>query len=151
MPILGVFSLVRFRSVPGTSKDIVNVFFAMVAGLLVSTGYIFTAVGIVLILGVCIYLASAVIKLPEDKYELKIIVPETMNFEDVFDEILVKYFTNSELYKIKTANMGTLFELNYRVTPKKEINKKELIDEIRTHNGNLTVAYYKSEKDCQSL
>jgi hypothetical protein len=145
--IMGVFSLVRFRSVPGTSKDIINVFLAMVVGLVTSTGYICVALAITFILSMIILLCSSLIKNSDDKYELKIVVPENMNFEDIFDEILSKYFDSNELIKVKTTNMGSLFELSYSVYPKNNINKKELIDEVRSHNGNLTVAYYKVSKE----
>ena len=144
--ILGVFSLVRFRSVPGSAKDIVNVFYAMVTGLLVSTGYVFIAVGVVLIIGLAQIIVFTMFRShKEQEYELKILVPETMNFEEVFEDIITKYFEKHELYQIKTTNMGALFELNYKGIPKKDLNRKEMMDEIRTHNGNLTVSYYKSQ------
>ena len=97
------------------------------------------------------YLDYLVFQNDSSKYELKIVVPESMNFEEIFDEILDKYFENKELNKIKTSNMGFLFETTYIVNPKKDFNKKELIDEIREHNDNLTVAYYKAEKENEIL
>ena len=97
------------------------------------------------------YLDYLVFQNGSSKYELKIVVPESMNFEEIFDEILDKYFENKELNKIKTSNMGSLFEITYIVNPKKDFNKKELIDEIREHNDNLTVAYYKAEKENEIL
>ena len=97
------------------------------------------------------YLDYLVFQNDSSKYELKIVVSESMNFEEIFDEILDKYFENKELNKIKTSNMGSLFEITYIVNPKKDFNKKELIDEIREHNDNLTVAYYKAEKENEIL
>lgn len=97
------------------------------------------------------YLDYLVFQNDSSKYELKIVVPESMNFEEIFDEILDKYFENKELNKIKTSNMGSLFEITYIVNPKKDFNKKELINEIREHNDNLTVAYYKAEKENEIL
>lgn len=149
--IMGVFSLVRFRSVPGTSKDIVNVFMAMLIGLLSSTGYIIYAIIITIVLTIILYVCSIIIKDNNEKYELKIVVPESMNFEEVFNGILDNYFDTKELIKVKSSNMGSLFELTYEVCPKNNINKKEMLDEIRLHNDNLTVAYYKSDKEEQNL
>jgi hypothetical protein len=149
--IMGVFSLVRFRSVPGTSKDIVNVFMAMLIGLLSSTGYIVYAIIITIVLTIILYVCSIIIKDNNEKYELKIVVPESMNFEEVFNGILDNYFDTKELIKVKSSNMGSLFELTYEVCPKNNINKKEMLDEIRLHNDNLTVAYYKSDKEEQNL
>ena len=97
------------------------------------------------------YLDYLVFQNDSSKYELKIVVPESMNFEEIFDEILDKYFENKELNKIKTSNMSSLFEITYIVNPKKDFNKKELIDEIREHNDNLTVAYYKAGKENEIL
>ena len=97
------------------------------------------------------YLDYLVFQNDSSKYELKIVVPESMNFEEIFDEILDKYFENKELNKIKTSNMGSLFEITYIFNPKKDFNKKELIDGIREHNDNLTVAYYKAEKENEIL
>ena len=97
------------------------------------------------------YLDYLVFQNDSSKYELKIVVPESMKFEVLFDGRIDKYFENKELNKIKTSNMGSLFEITYIVNPKKDFNKKELIDEIREHNDNLTVAYYKAEKENEIL
>lgn len=145
--ILGVFSLVRFRSMPGTAKDIVSVFFAMVIGFITSTGYIGIAIGLTLILSVMNFVVTIFIEKKQEYYQLKILVPETMNFDEIFDEILIKYFDNVELFKVKSSNMGTLFELNYKVLPKNNINKKDFFDEIRNCNGNLNISYFKFEND----
>lgn len=150
--ILGVFSLVRFRSTPGSSKDIINVFFAMAAGLLTATTYVISAVGLTSMAGIILFIFSTIIKeTNENKYVLKILVPETLNFDNLFDDVLEKYFSYYSLEKVKSSNMGTMFELNYSVLPKNNIKMKELLDELRVMNGNLNISYFKDDKDIEKL
>jgi hypothetical protein len=149
--ILGVFSLVRFRSIPGSAKDIVSVFYSMATGLLVATGKIGIAVLLVLFIGVMDLLICKLFKNPSEEYELKILVPENFNFEEIFDEIVAKYFDKYSLYRVKTTNMGAMFELTYRGVPKADISRKELLDDVRTHNGNLNVSFCICEKGFEVL
>ena len=144
--VLGVFSLVRFRSVAGTSRDIINVFYAMAAGLLVTTSYIWIAVIATLLIGVFLLAVSKYINDTQaEDYELKILVPEDVDFISVFEPILLKYFQNIQLNRVKTTNMGSLFELTYFVHPKTNMDMKEMLDEIRTHNGNLNIIYNQNQ------
>lgn len=139
--ILGAFGLVRFRSLPGTSKEILSVFFAMAIGLATGMGHIFFAILMTLIVALSILLLSK-IKLFEPSREemmLTVVVPENLDYTDMFDEIFDKSTKKVKLEKVKTTNMGSLFELSYRVTLLKDINEKEFIDEIREKNGNLKV------------
>ena len=139
--ILGAFSLVKFRSLPGTSKEILCVFFAMTVGLACGMGHIFyatiiTFIGCVLILlfsKVNIFEMNGVVR------ELRILMPENLDYTDVFDDIFKKYTSKVELEKVKTTNMGSLFDLRYRVTMKSKANEKKFIDELRVRNGNLKI------------
>ena len=132
--ILGVFSLVRFRSFPGTSYDITNVFFSMVSGLLISTGYILIALIIIAIILFLILVINVLIIPKTEKYQLTILVPENINFDNIFDDIFSKYFSDIDLIKTKISNMGTMFETTYSVAPKNDINIKDMLDEIRVKN-----------------
>ena len=140
--VAGTFGLVRFRSVPGTSKEILSVFFAMAVGLALGAGYIVLA-PIVTILG-CILLVildkvTLFDKEMGEKY-LRILVPENLDYTEMFDEILKKYTNKYSLMGVKTTNLGSMFELKYLVNVKNNINEKEFIDELRVKNGNLKIS-----------
>ncbi|MBP3285275.1 MAG: DUF4956 domain-containing protein [Clostridia bacterium] len=139
--VVGAFSLVRFRSVPGSSKEICSIFFAMAVGLACGVGYIgFAAVVTLLICVVLLILAKT--NFAGDtvgKKELKIVIPENLNYTHVFDDIFQKFTKSSTLLKVKTTNMGSMFELYYEIELLDEQKEKEFIDEIRCRNGNLTV------------
>jgi len=139
--ILGAFSLVKFRSLPGTSKEILCVFFAMTVGLACGMGHIFYATIITFIGCVLILLFSKVniFEMTGVVRELRILMPENLDYTDVFDDIFKKYTSKVELEKVKTTNMGSLFELKYRVTMKSKANEKKFIDELRVRNGNLKI------------
>ncbi len=139
--ILGAFSLVKFRSLPGTSKEILCVFFAMTVGLACGMGHIFYATIITFIGCVLILLFSKVniFEMTGVVRELRILMPENLDYTDVFDDIFKKYTSKVELEKVKTTNMGSLFDLRYRVTMKAKANEKKFIDELRVRNGNLKI------------
>jgi len=139
--ILGAFSLVRFRSVPGNSKEIATVFFAMAVGLATGTGYIgYAAIVVVLVATMLILLSKTGFGVRKDTDKLlKIIIPESLDYTDVFDDIFDKYLSAYSLVKVKTTNLGSMFELSYDISFKEEKTEKKFIDEIRTRNGNLTV------------
>lgn len=150
--VLGVFSLVRFRSVAGSSRDIVNVFFAMAAGLLATTGYVFVAILSVLLIGfVLLYVSKHINSNGTEDYELKILVPEDIDFMNVFDPILSRYFHTVQLTRVKTTNMGALFELTYFVHPKANMDTKAMLDDIRTHNGNLNIIFNQCQTGFDNL
>ena len=140
--IVGAFSLVRFRSLPGTSKEILSVFFAMAIGLATGMGHIFLASIMTIIISVSIILFYKTKMFDQNNSEkiLKIIIPENLDYTNMFDEIFKKYSNVITLEQAKTTNMGSLFELSYRVTLKPNINEKEFMDEIRVKNGNLKVS-----------
>lgn len=145
--VAGAFALVRFRSLPGNSKEIICVFWAMAIGLALGMGYVVFAImvtvivaGLVLILNKCVLKENT-----SNQRKLKIIIPEDLDYEEVFEDILKKYTEKAELMKVKTTNMGSMYELSYRVKLNKEIASKKLIDEIRCRNGNLLVMLEREE------
>ena len=139
--ILGSFSLIRFRSMQGTSRELVSIFFAMAIGLAVGMGHIMYAFVFTLItsLALIILQKSSFGMKKNNEKSLKVTIPENLDYTNIFDDIFDKYTNNIELNKIKTTNMGSMFELSYNISLKKNINEKDFIDEIRTRNGNLTV------------
>lgn len=139
--ILGSFSLIRFRSMQGNSRELVSIFFAMAIGLAVGMGHITYAAIFTLITSITLIIlqkSSFGIKKNDEK-SLKITIPENLDYTNIFSDIFDKYSTNVELYKVKTTNMGSMFELSYYINLKDNINEKEFIDDIRVRNGNLTV------------
>ena len=140
--VVGAFSLVRFRSIPGNSKEILDVFFAMAIGLAVGTGYIAFAVIFTLITSLISYILYKT-NFGEDQTKdriLKIAIPEDLDYEEAFDDIFKKYLDSVSLRQSKTINMGSMFELTYIVNLKTNIKEKELIDSVRVRNGNLKVS-----------
>lgn len=136
----GAFSLIRFRSIPGNSKEILSVFFAMAIGLAVGTGYIAYAVIFTLIASF-ILLVLHTFKFGENKNRiLKICIPEDLDYTEVFDEIFKEYTLSHDLMGAKTINMGSMFELTYLINTKNNINEKEFLDKIRIKNGNLKIS-----------
>ena len=139
--VLGTFSLIRFRSAQGTSKEITNIFLAMAIGLATGMGYVTFAIAItvfVSVVMVILYKTSFGEKKSGEK-ELKITIPESLDYTDVFDDLFDAYTNKVSLVRVKTTNMGSLFELQYHIVLKDVTKEKEFIDEIRCRNGNLTV------------
>lgn len=137
----GAFSLVRFRSAAGTAREIALIFLAMVTGLIAGMGYLAYAVLFTLILCVLFLAASALDPAAKGlKKTLRITIPENLNYQGVFDGILNAYCTEWKLDHVKTTNMGSMFKLRYELTLKPGCNEKELIDELRCHNGNLEIS-----------
>lgn len=139
--VLGAFSLVRFRSVPGSSKEISSIFFAMVVGLATGMGYITYAVLITVIIGIIFFALSKASfgEFKNTKKELKITIPENLDYTDIFDDIFKKYTKKSILSRVKTTNLGSMYELSYEIEMNDSLKEKEMIDEIRCRNGNLTI------------
>lgn len=139
--VAGAFSLVRFRSVPGTAKDITALFMAMAIGLATGTGLLFVAILFTLVMSLCLILItlSNFGACPYQERELKITIPESLDYDGVFDDILQSYTKNYSLTKIRTTNLGSLYELCYYVVLKDTKNTKDFIDKIRVRNGNLNI------------
>ena len=140
--ILGAFSLIRFRSIQGRAKDLLSIFFAMAIGLATGTGYVAFAALFTLIVALLILILNALhfgeSSLREKR--LVVLVPEDLDYPEIFDEILLRFAKKYNLAKVKTTNMGSLFELTYMLELKNNIKEKDLIDKIRAKNGNLKVA-----------
>ena len=138
LSLAGVFALVRFRSIPGDSKDILYVFFSIASGLIIGLNSYFLGFVLVLVVSLLFVLVSRLWNV-EDKKILKITIPEDMNYKDVFNDIFEKYLVKYGVKNVKTSNMGTLFTISYWVQPKNDIDTKAFIDELRTRNGNLNI------------
>lgn len=139
--ILGAFSLIRFRSIQGKAKDLLSVFFAMMVGLACGMGHILFAAVITAIAVVAILFFTYTPFLEPNKKQrvLKIVVPEDLDYEEVFNDIFKKYTSRADLTKMKTVNMGSLYKLTYDVTMKNGVKEKDFLDEIRVKNCNLKV------------
>lgn len=138
----GAFSIIRFRSTPGDTKDISYIFFTLAVGLASGMGYVGYAVIFTIILcTVMIILDSLNFAMPKSKaMVLKITVPEDLNFEGVFDEILNTNTTSWNMVKVRTRDFGALYELNYSIHLKNDVNQKKFIDSLRVRNGNLNIS-----------
>lgn len=140
--VMGAFSLVRFRSVPGNSREIASIFLAMAVGLATGMGYI----GIGAVMVVCVGALMALLvafnfgESGSHLKELKITIPENLEYEGLFDDLMASYTKNCRLMRVKTVNMGSLYELQYQVSLDKSKSEKEFMDAIRCRNGNLTVS-----------
>lgn len=147
--VAGAFSLVRFRSVPGTAREIGAIFLAMGTGLVCGMGYLAFAVLFALILGAAllIYTLAGFGKASDRIRMLKITIPEELNYTEVFSDIFEKYTTSHKLIQAKTTNLGSMFKLRYEVVLKNVKDEKALIDDIRVRNGNLEVALYNGRED----
>ena len=138
---LGAFSLVRFRSVPGSSREIVFIFFAMAIGLASGMGYLSFACFNSYVIGLATLLLYKLPfgNIPTTKKDLHITIPENLDYTQIFDDIFARYLKQVELIKVKTINLGSMFEVYYQVTLKDVHEEKAMIDAIRCRNGNLSV------------
>ena len=139
--VLGTFGLVRFRSVPGTSREIANIFFAMAVGLATGMGYITFAVAMFVVVG-GMFLILGKTSFGERKYDekdLRITIAEDLDYTDIFEDIFQEYTSKCSLEQVKTTNLGSMYELKYHITLKDAKKEKEMIDQLRCRNGNLTI------------
>jgi hypothetical protein len=139
--VMGAFSLVRFRSVPGKAEEISSIFQAMAVGLATGMGYVGMAVLFALIMG-GVNILLAFLKFGQQKTGvkvLKITIPESLDYTSVFDEVFALYLKNWDLNQVKTTNMGSLYKLDYEVVLKNNGEEKKLIDDLRCRNGNLEI------------
>jgi len=139
--VAGAFSLVRFRSVPGNGKDICGVFLAMAVGLATGTGYIAIAVILTIVVALMSFLYT-ITPFGEPKYaekELVVTIPESLDYNGIFDDLFAKYTNQCELIRVKTSNMGSLYKLTYHLTMKDQSQEKAFLDELRCRNGNLDI------------
>ena len=149
----GVFALVRFRSVPGNSKDITNVFFAMAVGLSAGMGYVGLAVIVTVIIGLLYFVLNRFefgVRKSIPK-QLRITIPENLNYEGAFDDLFEEYTDGCELDRVKTTNLGTLYEVTYLINMKKDVNEKQFIDSLRCRNGNLNIILCRMPEQSEKL
>lgn len=140
--LAGAFSIIRFRSAPGDPKDISYVFFTLAVGLACGMGYVAYAVLFTVILSLVLIILDMMnfSKAKGKAVQLKITIPEDLNYNGVFDEILEKYSNKWTLEKIKTRDFGALYELNYQLNLNPDVDQKKLIDDLRVRNGNLNIS-----------
>lgn len=153
--VAGAFSLVRFRSVPGTAKEIGAIFLAMAAGLIAGMGYLGYAVLFTTVLCGCMLLYNQLSfgsrRNAQEAKVLHITIPEDLDYTGVFDEVLEKYTSSHELVQVKTTNMGSLFRLTYELVLSSVDVEKELIDKLRCRNGNLEISVSRKETTVNEL
>ena len=142
--VAGAFSLVRFRSVPGTAKDICILFLAMGTGLIAGMGYLGFAALFTLVMCAAFFVYNF-LDLGSTKNAavyrvLNITIPEDLDYTGVFDDIFEDYTRSCELIRVKTTNMGSMFRLTYNITLREPAKEKELIDKLRCRNGNLEIS-----------
>ena len=140
LAVAGTFALVRFRSAPGSARDITGLFFAVAIGLSCGMGYLAMAAVFFVIFSAAVLLLTYT-GFGENRAarQLKITIPENLDYDGLFDDILEKYTSGYELIRVRTTNMGTLFELTYTVILKEKSISKQFIDELRCRNGNLNI------------
>ena len=138
--VMGAFSLIRFRSVPGKARDIVVIFLAMTAGLACAGGYVAIALLFTLIVCLGMVIVSLIPMGSERSMDLHITIPESLRYANEFDDLFSKYLKAHRLVQVKTTNMGSLYKLHYRVEMKDAKQGQAFIDELRCRNGNLEIA-----------
>ena len=145
--VAGTFSLVRFRSAPGNAREISSIFLAMAIGLATGMGYVAPAALFFVIMAAVLLFLSAMDFGQAEMSEriLKITIPENLDYEGLFDDLFEEYTKNCSLEKIRTSNMGTLYELQYHITLKGSRRPKELLDALRCRNGNLNIVCGREE------
>ena len=147
--VAGAFSLVRFRSVPGTAKEICMLFLAMGAGLIAGMGYLGFAALFTVIMSMIFLLYNRLdfgTRKNADTYKtFSITIPEDLDYSGIFDDIFSAYTVSHELTRVKSTNMGSMFKLTYNVVLKDAAREKEMIDKLRCRNGNLEISVSRQE------
>jgi uncharacterized membrane protein YhiD involved in acid resistance len=140
--VMGAFSLVRFRSVAGTAKEITSIFLAMALGLATGTGYIkYAVIFTVLINGMLVlFSVSGFGEMGSQARNLKIVIPENMDYTRIFQELFAEYTRKARLERVRTVNLGSLYELQYTIVLKDNDREKEFIDKLRARNSNLEIS-----------
>lgn len=141
LAVAGAFALVRFRSVPGTAREITALFLSVSIGLACGMGYVGYALVFFAIMALFVT-ALRLLRFGEAgscRRQLKITIPENLDYDGLFDDLFEKYTSRHELSRVKTTNMGTLYELSYDIDLKNAEVSKQFIDDIRCRNGNLNI------------
>ena len=149
--VAGAFSLVRFRSAPGTAKEIAIIFLAMATGLLVGRGFVAYALAFAAVVGLSFFLLTyfnfGAPRSNAQKRLLKITIPEDLDYGSGIEDMIAAYTDSYELIKVRTANMGSVYKLTYRITMRDTDKIRDMIDDIRVRNGNLEVAVLHEETE----
>ena len=145
--VAGAFGLIRFRSAPGSAKEISLVFLATAIGLATGMGYVWVAAAffVILTLFYLLLMKAGFGAGAADERELKITIPESLDYDGLFDDLFEKYTRRTELTRVKTTNMGSLFKLTYDITLRDAGREKDLIDALRCRNGNLEISLTRRE------
>ena len=155
LAVAGAFSLVRFRSVPGSAKEITMLFLAMGTGLLTGMGYIGFGFVFAVIMSVVVALYNRLDFGTQKKamrYKtIRITIPEDLDYTNVFEPVFEAYADACELVRVKTLNMGSMFRITYNLTMKKDANEKEMLDMLRCRNGNLEISISKQDNSVEEL
>ena len=140
--VMGAFSLIRFRSAPGGAKELVSIFLVMTIGIAIGMGYLVFATVFTLIMSLVMLLLEVVNfgQMKHSMRQLTIVIPESLDYESIFDDIFNKAANHVELANVKTSDMGSLFKIKYILQLNGRMTEKELIDALRTRNGNLEIA-----------
>lgn len=146
--VAGAFTLVRFRSVPGTGKEITAIFISMVTGVTLASwqtynleyALFFSLIGSGLLL--ILNTTNLFTKTNKKEMILKVTVPEMLNYYTVFEDVFNKYTVSCEKLAVKSVNMGSMFKVTYRIVLKDMKLEKEFIDELRIRNGNLEISLF---------
>ena len=151
--VAGAFSLVRFRSLPGNSREIAGVFLAMAVGLADGMGYVAIGGLMLVIIGIVMMI---VVNLPVGRSEratrdLRVTIPENLDYEGVFDDLFTEYTTKAELLKVRTVNMGSLYEIHYHILFRGDKSEKKFLDELRCRNGNLSIVCGRVAEEREAL
>jgi len=151
--VAGAFSLIRFRSAQGNAREISCLFFAMALGFITGLGYLAYAFVFLMLIG-CVFVVMSHFRFGQEKTDtcvLNITIPENADYNGLFDEIFEKYTESAELEKVKSTNMGSLFELTYSIKLKSESVPKAFLDELRCKNSNLNVLVSREQRDENEL
>ena len=140
--VMGAFSLIRFRSAPGGAKELVSIFLVMTIGIAIGMGYLVFATVFTFIMSLAMLLLEVVNfgQMKHSMRQLTVVIPESLDYESIFDDIFNKAANHIELANVKTSDMESLFKLKYIIQLNGRMTEKELIDALRTRNGNLEIA-----------
>jgi len=149
--VAGAFNLVRFRSAPGNAKDIGYIFFAMVIGFIAGMGFLLFAAIFIVVVGATMFITVSLVMDNNETRVLRITLPENLDFDGLFDDVFAKFAKNVNLSKVRTTNMGSLYELTYFLQINNQNEVKAFIDELRCRNGNLNVMLSHKSDDTDDL
>lgn len=151
--VAGAFALVRFRSMPGNSKEIVSVFFSMAIGLALGMGYAVFAVYATLAISlILLILSKTKFGCTRDQEKrLKVTIPEDVDYNEELSGILKNYTSRYNVERIRTINLGSMYEITYNIVLKDKVNEKNMLDELRVKNGNLNISLNTIEEGVTDL